>query len=86
MTPLRALLYFLAGYTTVRVADAIADALEGPPTPPSQAARRVELLQRQEALEAELQGVRLVLELPAEDDAGELPALPFGPSKEPAKA
>jgi len=85
MTPLRALLYFLAGFAAVRVADAVADALEGPPSPTGQAARRVELLQRQEALEAELQGVRLVLELPA-DDAGELPALPFGPSKEPAKA
>ncbi|KFA86706.1 hypothetical protein [Archangium violaceum] len=90
MSPLRLLLIVAGAVWGVRLANDIADAIEGEqetPAGPGQAARRVELEEKRELLEAELQGVRIVRELPA--DAGtaeELPALPFGLPREPAKA
>ncbi|OJT24312.1 hypothetical protein BO221_14145 [Archangium sp. Cb G35] len=90
MSPFRLTLIICGAILGVRLANDIADAIEGEeelPPEPGQAARRVELEEKREALEAELQGVRIVRELPAEAGAAEeLPALPFGPPREPAKA
>lgn len=86
MSPLRIVLYLCGFAVAVRVADAIADAVEASPGP-ARAARRVELEQQREHLEAELQGVRLVRELPADAErTANLTAQAFGPPKEPAKA
>lgn len=68
----------------VHLVNALADFPEASPT----IARRVELQERIAQLEAELEGVRVVRvpPVPKSSAAAELPALPFGPPSEPAKA
>lgn len=82
MPLIRSMLSVVAAYAAaalaVRLVDEACDAWEASQDTCSQARRRVELLERAEVIEAELEGIHLVREAPAPDDQAE-PVGVFGP-------